>query len=63
MSSGEYQQPEAKSSIKISCNAKGEAQPEIKIVEGADAAEIERIRQLAVSTYNATQREVRIGAS
>lgn len=58
MSAPEHVQ-EAKSSIKISCNAKGEAQPEVKIVEGADAAEIERIRVLAVNTYNATARAVR----
>lgn len=59
MSSGEYQ-VEAKSSVKISCNAKGEAQPEIKIVEGADAQEIERIRQIAVLTYNETAKAVRV---
>lgn len=59
MSAAEFQQPEAKSKVKISCNAKGEAQPEVTVVEGADPAEVERIRQLAVQTYNATAREVR----
>lgn len=51
---------EQKSSVKITCNAKGEAQPEIKVYEGTDAAELERIRNLAVQTYNETQRDVRV---
>ena len=51
----------AKSSVKISCNAKGEAQPEIKVYEDTDADELERIRQLAVGAYLATQRDVRGG--
>lgn len=59
MSSGEYQQ-EAKSSVKISMNAKGEAQVEVKAYDGVDATELERVRQLAVTTYNATARDVRV---
>lgn len=51
---------EQKSSVKISCNAKGEAQPEIKVYEGTNAVELERIRQLAVQTYNQTARDVRV---
>lgn len=52
-------QETAKSSVRITCNAKGEAQPEIKVYEDTDAEELERIRQLAVGAYLATQREVR----
>lgn len=59
MSTPEYQQPEQKSSVKISCTAKGEATPEIKVIEGTTLEELERIRQLAVGAYLATQREVR----
>ena len=51
----------SRSSVKISCNAKGEAQPEIKVYEDTTAEELERIRQLAVSAYLATQRDVRGG--
>ena len=51
----------AKSSVRITCNAKQEAQPDIKVYEDTDADELERIRQLAVSAYLATQSDVRVG--
>lgn len=51
----------AKSSVRITCNAKQEAQPDIKVYEDTTAEELERIRQLAVSAYLATQRDVRGG--
>lgn len=54
---------EQKSSVKITCNAKGEAQPEIKVYADTAADELERIRGLAVAAYLATQREVRVVAS
>ena len=47
------------SSVKISQNAKGEAQVEVKVYEGATPDEVERIRQLAVSAYTHTVSEVR----
>ena len=49
----------AKSSVAITCNAKGEAQPTVKVYEDTDADELERIRRLAVGAYLATQAEVR----
>jgi hypothetical protein len=52
----------SKSSVKITCNAKGDAQPEIKVYEDTTAEELERIRSLAVSAYLETQREVRSAA-
>ena len=55
----EHRELEAKSSVKITCNAKGDAQPEVKIYEGCDPGEVERIRVIAVEAYLATQREVR----
>jgi hypothetical protein len=50
---------ESKSSIAIAMNAKGEAQPTIKIYEGTDEAEVERIRLLAVATWDRVVAEVR----
>jgi hypothetical protein len=41
-------------------NAKGDAQVTVKVYDGADQAEVDRIRQLAVSTYNATVAAVRV---
>lgn len=59
MSGAEFQQ-EAKSSVKISMTAKGDATVEVKVYDGSAADEIERIRQLAVKTYNDTARAVRV---
>lgn len=50
----------SKSSVKITCNAKLEAQPEIKVYEDTTAEELERIRRLAVDAYILTQRDLRI---
>lgn len=58
MSTPENVQPESKSSIKASLNAKGDPQFEIKIVEGADPTEIERLRGLAVSTFRQLRAEL-----
>ena len=51
----------SKSSVKITCKAKQEAQPEIKVYEETTAEELERIRRLAVEAYILTQRDLRIG--
>lgn len=61
MSNSEFEGPvvEQRSSVKISMNAKGEAQVEVKAYEGVEGAELERIRLLAVAAYNQTAREVR----
>lgn len=61
MSEHEYQS-EQRSSVKVSMTAKGEATVEVKVYVGQDAAELEAARQLAVSTYNATARAVRVSA-
>lgn len=46
--------PEAKSKVKLVTNAKGDVQPEISVVAGETAVELERIRKLAIDAYNAT---------
>jgi hypothetical protein len=60
MSDYDFIQGEQRSSVKIGMTAKGEAVPEVKVYAGTDEAEMERIRQLAIATYNATAREVRV---
>lgn len=52
------QQVEQRSSIKAVRNAKGEPQFEIKVVEGTDNMELDRIRKLAVDHYHALAREL-----
>ena len=51
------QQGESKSSIKISRNAKGEAQFEIKAYEDVLVDEMTRLREIAVSNYKALNSE------
>lgn len=51
-------QVEQKSSIKISTNAKQEAQVEVKIYDGTDETELTRIRELAVNAYKSTREAV-----
>ena len=51
-------QVEQRSSVKISTNAKQEAQVEVKIYDGADPVDVDRIRELAVSTYKAAREAV-----
>lgn len=53
---------EARSSVAVSMTAKGEATVTVKVYEGSDATEMERVRQLAVQMYNATARDVRVQA-
>jgi hypothetical protein len=50
--------PEARSTVKISLNAKQDPQWEIKVVEGADPVELDRIRELAVAQHRALVREL-----
>jgi hypothetical protein len=47
------QQLEPRSSVKLTLNAKHDPQWEIKVLEGATTAEIERIRRIAVDQHNA----------
>lgn len=42
---------EQRSRIKISETAKGEPRFDVSVVEGADAGELERMRTLAITTY------------
>jgi len=53
------QQLEQRSSVKIATTAKGEATVEVKVYDGTTAAEIERIRRLAVGNYIDAVRDVR----
>lgn len=45
---------EQKSRIKLTTTAKGDVTPEISVVSGETAEELERIRRLAVEAYNRT---------
>lgn len=60
MSSGEHEQPavEQKSSIKVTRNAKGDAQFEAKIVHGVTDAELTALRRQAVDTFRALSRDL-----
>lgn len=44
---------ESRSKIKVTRNAKGDAQWEISVVDGVDATEIVRLRTLAVQQHQA----------
>lgn len=50
---------EARSSVKISQNAKGEAQVEVKVYDGFEPGSLDVIRGEAVRTYNETVAAVR----
>lgn len=50
---------ESKSSVKISMDAKGEAKVEVKIYDGAEKPEVDRIRDLAIDTYKTAKAGVR----
>lgn len=50
---------EAKSSVALEMNSKGEAQVKVKVYDGVDEGELIRIRRLAVDAYNLTVAEVR----
>jgi hypothetical protein len=58
MSTPEHPLVEAKSSIKVSLNAKREAQFEAKIVEGVTDDELTALRGQAVNTYRELCREL-----
>lgn len=51
-------QVEAKSSIKVTRNAKGDAQFEAKVVDGATEPELNELRRLAVHQYRELVREL-----
>ncbi len=46
------QTQESKSSVKVVMNAKGMAQPEVKVYEGMTETEMARIATLALDTFN-----------
>ena len=58
MSSSEFAQ-EARSSVKISTTAKGEATVEVKVYVGEDDETLNTARTQAIREYLATIREVR----
>lgn len=49
---------EQRSSVKLTLNAKGDPQVEVRVYEGADAEELERIRRLAVQQFSEALRAV-----
>jgi hypothetical protein len=51
-------QVEQRSRVKITRNAKGEAQFEVSVVSGQEVAELVRIRELAVAQYRALEEEL-----
>lgn len=50
---------EAKASVKVSMNAKGDAQVEVKSYVGTTDEELDKAREQAVRVYNDTVRAVR----
>lgn len=55
MSAPEHDQPvvEQKSSIKVTLNAKREAQWEVKVVDGSTMGGLDELRRIAVAQHNA----------
>lgn len=62
MSVDELQQVEAKSSIKVSLNAKREAQFEAKVVQGATDDKLATLRRQAVNQYRELCRELGVAS-
>jgi hypothetical protein len=58
----EGQQFEAKSSIKVTLNAKREAQFEAKLVDGVTDDELAKLRGQAVNTYRELCRELGVAS-
>lgn len=59
MSTSEQHEPvEQRSSIKVIRNAKGEAQWEVKVVEGSTGADLDALRSIAVTQHQALVREL-----
>lgn len=58
----ETQQVEAKSSIKVTLNAKREAQFEAKVVQGATDDELATLRRQAVAQYRELCRELGVAS-
>jgi phosphotransferase system HPr-like phosphotransfer protein len=58
MSEHDNGQVEQKSSVKLSLNAKGDCQVEVKCYQGTTNDEMEATRQLAISTFNETLKAV-----
>lgn len=60
MSTPEHVQPEAKSSFKVTLNAKREPQFEIKVVAGESVQECDRLRGICVAQFRALKQELGI---
>ena len=58
MNGDEQPQVEPKSSVKITTNAKGMAQVDVKVYEGATEEEMQATKDLAVKVYTATISEL-----
>lgn len=58
MSAPEHAVEPQRSSVKIEQTAKGDATVKVAVYDGAERAEIDRIREIAVATYNATKAAV-----
>lgn len=55
----ERESQEQRSSVKVTLNARGGEQVEVKVYAGEDEAELERARVLAVEAFRRTVAEVR----
>lgn len=53
-------QVDSRSSVKVVRNAKGDTQVEVKIYAGEEDSEVERVRALAVQTYQTLLEELQI---
>jgi hypothetical protein len=51
-------QTESKGSVKISRNAKGEPQFEVKVYVGESAEDLDPVREVAIGQYNALYRDL-----
>jgi len=60
MSANEHdgQQPEVKSSIKVTRNAKQDAQWDVRVVAGATMEELDELRRVAVAQHRALVTEI-----
>lgn len=56
MSAPEQQQLESRSSVKLTRNAKGDCQIEVKVYEGFDSAQFEFAKARAVEAYRELER-------
>ncbi len=52
------QQPDARSSVKLARNAKGDTQIEVKVRVGDTVTEVDAAKQIALATYQQLERDL-----